>query len=115
MNDHTIPAFEGRPVDATLVKMSGSVPMDDLNDLVLSVDDAVQMTSLFRVVAVHHQMDAKTGNLTRVQVLKPVEAAIQPIDPSDPKDDGIIRAIPYTVGTAVAGALSDVDEDGDDQ
>ena len=33
-----IPAFEGHPVDGTIVRVSGTAPMDDLQDVVLGVD-----------------------------------------------------------------------------
>lgn len=95
MND--IPAFEGRPVDHAVVKMSGTAPLDDLCDIPLSIDDCVQMISMFRVIGVDHKVDEKTGQLVRVQILKPVETALHPLDPSDPSDDGIIRAIPQPV------------------
>lgn len=91
-----IPAFEGRPVDATVVKMSGTVPVDELHDVVLSIDDIVQVRATFRVAAVGHDVD-KDGNLIRVQVLKPVEAELHPFDSSDPTDEGILRAIPHAV------------------
>lgn len=97
MVDGTIPHFEGRPVDATIVKMSGQVPLDEaLSEVVLHMDDAVQLISMFRVVGVHHKVDEKSGQLVRVQVLKPVEAALQPIDQTNPDDEGIVRALPYT-------------------
>lgn len=96
MNER-IPAFEGRPVDHTMVKMVGSAPLDDLDDVVLSIDDCVQMISMFRVVDVNFKVDEKTGLLIRVQTLKPVETALHPLDPQDPTDDGIIRAIPKAV------------------
>ena len=100
MNDGTIPAFEGRPVDSTIVKMSGSVPVAEaLGDVVLGVDDCVQMVSMFRVTGVFHKVDEKSGNLVRVQVLKPVEACLKPIDDTDPNDIGVVRALPYTPST----------------
>lgn len=102
MNDRTIPAFEGRPVDSTVIKVVGSASLDELEGVVLGMDDAVQMLTIYRVTGVDHVVDEKTGNLVRVQKLKAVEAALKPIDPSDPSDDGILRAIPYTVGTVVA-------------
>lgn len=105
-----IPAFEGRPVDSTLVKVTGAIPLDDLNDTVLGVDDCVQMLSMFKVVAVHHQVDDKTGNLRRIQILKPIEMALQPIDPTDPGDDGIVRALPQAVSRFVS---DDDDEEND--
>lgn len=106
MNDATIPAFEGRPVDGTMVKMSGAAPMDEaLDGQVLGMDDMVQLVSMFQVVGVHHKIDPKTGNLIRVQIIKPIEMTLKPIDPSDPNDVGIVRAIPYAIqGTAVANA-----------
>lgn len=99
MNDaKTIPAFEGRPVDGTLVKMSGAAPMDEaLDGVVLGVDDMVQMTCMFKVVGVFHKVDDKTGSLIRVQIVRPVEMDLTPIDPKDPNDDGVIRAIPYAI------------------
>lgn len=97
MVDGTIPHFEGRPVDGIAIKMSGQVPLDEaLSEVVLGMDDAVQLISMFRVVGVYHKTDEKTGNLIRVQILKPVEAALTPIDGTDPNDDGIVRALPYT-------------------
>lgn len=94
---YEIPNFEGRPVDHTVVKVTGSTPLDDLEDVPLGIDDAVQMISVFRVVGVDHSVDPKTGKLIRVQTLKPVEMQLHPLDPSDPTDDGIIRAIPQPV------------------
>lgn len=97
MVEGTIPHFEGRPVDATIVKMSGQVPLDEaLSETVLHMDDAVQLISMFRVVGVQHKVDEKSGQLVRVQILKPVEAALQPIDATNPDDEGIVRALPYT-------------------
>lgn len=101
------PNFEGRPVDHTVVKMSGAAPLDDLCDIALSIDDCVQMISMFRVVGVHHKVDEKTGKLVRVQTLRPVEMALHPLDESDPNDDGIIRALPQ----AVMGQIGARDDD----
>ncbi len=96
MVEGTIPHFEGRPVDGVKIVMSGSVPLDEaLSETVLGMDDAVQLVSMFRVVGVRHDVD-KDGKLIRIQVLKPVEAALAPIDATDPNDDGIVRALPYT-------------------
>lgn len=92
-----IPHFEGRPVDHAQVKVSGTAPMDDLDDVVLSIDDAVQMVSTFRCIDVNFKVDEKTGQLVRIHVLKPVEMALHPFDVNDPSDDGILRAIPRPV------------------
>lgn len=89
-----IPQFEGHPVDNAIVRVRGTAPLDDLIDVVLGVDDVVQMISQYRCVGVYHDVEEKTGLLTRVHMLKPVEMALLPIDPSDPSDDGIIRALP---------------------
>jgi hypothetical protein len=89
-----IPAFEGHPVDASIIRVSGSAPMDDLADVVLGVDDVVQMITQYRCVGVSHAVDEKNGTLTRVHHIKPIEMTLAPIDPSDPEDDGIIRALP---------------------
>lgn len=94
----TIPAFEGHPVEGTIVKVTGSAPLDDLDGQVIGVDDVVQMISQFRCVGVHHRVDEKTGNLIRVQVLRPIEMALAPIDPNDPDDTGIVRALPRPGG-----------------
>lgn len=94
-----IPDFEGRPVDATAIKVSGASPLDDLEDQVLSIDDCVQMISMFKVVGVHHDVDPKTGKLIRVQTLRPIEMNLHPLDPDNPDDDGIIRALPPAVRT----------------
>lgn len=93
-NVNEIPPFEGHPVEATIMKMSGAAPLDELADTVIGVDDVVQMISQFRCIGIDHKVDEKTGHLIRVQLLRPIEFALMPIDPSDPNDDGIIRAMP---------------------
>ena len=95
--NHQIPAFEGHPVDAAIVNVKGTAPLDDLADVVLGVDDVVQMFSQYRCVGVHHEVNDTDGRLTRVHLLKPIEMALAPSDPSDPSDDGIIRALPRPV------------------
>jgi hypothetical protein len=89
-----IPDFEGHPVDATTLKISGTVDGNDLSDVVVSVDDVVQMLSQYKVVGINHRVDPKTGQIVREQTLKIVEVALAPINPSDPNDDGIMRALP---------------------
>lgn len=92
-------------MEAVTVKVAGSAPLDDLGDTVLSVDDRVQLLSIYTVTAVRHEVDSNTGNLTRVQVLKPVEMHLMPFDKTDPNDDGIIRAI--MPGRTVNGGSDD--------
>lgn len=97
MNYDAIPPFEGHPVDGTLVQMSGAAPLEDLDGEVIGVDDVVQMISQFRCVGVHHKIDKNTGKMVRVQILRPVLMALVPIDPNDPNDTGIKRAMPRSV------------------
>lgn len=111
-----IPAFEGRPVDAVVVKMSGAAPVEQaLADTVLGIDDLVQMVVQCRVVKVGHDVD-KDGKLVRTQVVRPVELGLLPFNSSDPDDIGVLRALPMpAVSTAVeadaeAGSASGVDD-----
>jgi hypothetical protein len=88
-----IPMFEGRPVDAAVVRITGSMPTDELPEVIISVDDRVRLVGEYRVVAVRHYVDPKTGGLVREQVLKPLVVNTIPWDPSDPNDDGVIRVL----------------------
>lgn len=106
-----IPSFEGRPVEGVTVKVSGSAPLEDLNDTVLSIDDRVQLVAVYTVTGVHHQVDKATGNLIRVQTIKPAEMHLLPFNENDPNDDGVIRALPQHTSRTV---LADDDEDNDD-
>lgn len=104
-----IPDFEGRHVDAVTVKVSGSVPVEDLTDVILGIDDRVQLLSTWACVKVEHGTD-KDGKLVRVQTLKPQEMNLLPFDEDNPEDNGIVRALP--VGTTT---LADPEADeGDD-
>lgn len=96
MNDEIqrpLPAFEGRVVDAVRVKISGTAPVDELDE-VLSVDDRVLMLAEYRVVGVRHVVDENTGNLVREHVIKPIRMDLHPWDSNDPNDRGIVRALP---------------------
>lgn len=97
MTKEPIPAFEGRPVEGIAVKITGSAPLEDLGDTVLSIDDRVQLVAVYTVTGVDHVVDPKTGNLLRRQTLKPAEMHLLPFDEKDPTDDGVIRAL--TAGT----------------
>lgn len=99
MSNETIPAFEGRPVDHVTVKITGSVPVEDLQDVVIKHDDLVQAVVIFRCTSVNHPTN-KEGLLFREQTLKPVEMVLLPFDENDPNDIGIQRAMPN--GTVVA-------------
>lgn len=111
MNER-IPAFEGIPVEATEVKMSGAAPVqEELEGTVIYYGDLVQMTSHFRCVGVHHREDNKTGKLVRVQVLRPVLMALTPFDPTDPNDTGIMRAQPRQIAGTVTRSIEAGGED----
>lgn len=109
MND-PIPAFEGHAVDATVVKISGSSPLDDLVDTVIGVDDRVQLLATYACVAVHHEID-KNGNLIRVQVLKAQEMALAPFGDDD---EGILR-IPVVHAIASSSSTQAYGDDDDDE
>lgn len=111
MGNEPIPAFEGRPVEAVTVKVSGSAPLEDLSDIVLSIDDRVQLVAVYTVTGVHHQVDKQTGNLVRVQTIKPAEMHLLPFDEKDPNDDGVIRAMPRR---AISQSVTVADDDRDD-
>lgn len=119
--EQDIPNFEGRPVEGVTTKISGA-SIEDL-DLVVSIDDVVQVLSVFKVTSVHHGID-KDGNLIRQQTLRLQEAAAQPYDPKDPTDDGVIRllgkpgrnqvAITGAPAAAFSGAATDVADEGEE-
>lgn len=85
------PSFEGKPVDAVRVVQTASRGAFDGVDTVMSVDDRVLVMAQFVCVGVSHEVDDKTGNLVRVQTLKPVEMILHPWDVNDPEDDGVLR------------------------
>lgn len=87
-----LPLFEGRAVDQSTVAIRGATPMDELDDVVISVDDRVRLVAEYKVVGVRHYVNTD-GDLVREQVLKPLRAQLTPWDPSDPDDDGVIRAL----------------------
>jgi hypothetical protein len=85
------PAFEGKPVDAVRVQASANRSAFDGVDTVMSVDDRVLVMAHYVCVGVSHEVDDKSGNLVRVQTLKPVEMHLHPWDVNDPTDDGVLR------------------------
>ena len=90
----SIPAFEGAPVSTARMKISGRSDIEAADDIVISTDDRVRLVGEYRVTGVRHYVDEKTGDLVREQVLKPLSIQLCPWDPSDPTDDGIVRARP---------------------
>lgn len=89
-----IPTFEGAPVAIARMKISGASAIEATDDVVISTDDRVRLVGEYRVVGVRHTVDDKTGELVREQILKPLTIQLCPWDPTDPQDDGIVRARP---------------------
>ena len=90
-----LPEFEGQAVEGYDWKISGVAPVTPTSIgtvlPMVSVDDRVRMVGEFRVIGVRHHIDKKTGSLVREAVLSPMTLVPCPWDPSDPKDDGVIR------------------------
>lgn len=110
-----IPAFEGRPVDGLTFKIAStaSIELDGL-DSVVSIDDRVQMLSVYVVTDVRHFVN-KDGKLMREHIIKPQAMATFPFDENDPSDDGILRALPSgSVTTTNARSDSDDEDEGGD-
>lgn len=85
-----IPNFEGKDVATTRVVI-GSTATLDFDQVVVRHDDLVRVIVEARVVGIGHQVNPVTGQLERIQRLKPVEAALTPWDPADPTDGGVFR------------------------
>lgn len=88
-----LPAFEGQQVDYSTVKVSGLSSLENVDNVVISTDDRVRLVGEFKVTSVRHFVDGD-GKLVREQVLKPLVVTTCPWDPTDPTDDGIVRARP---------------------
>ncbi len=85
-----IPMFEGQHVSRVAVKISGLSTVDG-EMKPFGIEDRVRLVGEFKCVKVLHEVDPKTGDLVRVQVLTPSEVAPCPWDPTNPHDDGVIR------------------------
>lgn len=90
-DDHTLPAFEGEPVDELRGKMTSTNGLD-VGENAHRLDDAVRLLVTARIQRVDHIIDDRTGRLVRVETFKVVEAV----------------EVPWTL----SGALL-LDEDGD--
>lgn len=90
-----IPQFEGHPVDGAMMKMSGAMLAEGMEDVVVGIDDIVQVVAQFKCVSVVHDVERTTGKLVRVQVLRPVEANLQPFGEGD---QGILRSPVTQIG-----------------
>ena len=83
--------FEGRVVDACVTKISGLTGLEDSGGLVLHTDDRLRLVVEARVTGVNHSVD-KDGKLIRTHSVKVIVADPAPWDPTDPNDDGVLRA-----------------------
>lgn len=83
--------FEGRVVEGTVTKIVGLTGLDDSNGMVLHTDDRLRLVVEARVTGVNHAVD-KDGKLIRTHTVKVIVADPAPWDPSDPDDDGVLRA-----------------------
>lgn len=83
--------FEGLPVKAVEIRISGLSRIETSEPPVFSVDDRVRLVGEFRCIGVRHEVDKKTGDLIRIQVCAPVTVDTTPWDPEDPDDDGVVR------------------------
>jgi hypothetical protein len=89
-----IPDFEGAKVETCNIKVSGQATVDTYDDVIISLDDRVRLVGEYRVVGVRFYVNEKTGETVREQILKPLNLQLCPFDPSDPNDNGIVRARP---------------------
>lgn len=85
-----IPAFEGKPVHATTLKITSTTNLE-CEDQVLHHDDIIRIVVDARVTRVSHDVNEKTGELERVQTAKALDASIVPWNPDDPEDTGVFR------------------------
>lgn len=90
MIEPAVPTFEGKPVDATTLKVAS--PHAGLEiDAVLRMDDIVRVVVEARVSRIDHQVNERTGQLIRHQSAKVISAALIPWNPEDPEDTGVLR------------------------
>ena len=87
----SIPQFEGLPVHQVKAKISGLSAVDAEDLPIFTVDDRVRLIGEFKCIGVRHVAD-KNGDIVREQILTPVIVDVCPFDPSDPNDDGVVRA-----------------------
>lgn len=105
-----VPYFEGHPVAGTAIKMSGAIPMDDLEGAVIGIDDVVQLICQFLCINVTHVVN-KDGELIRTHVLRPVIMVPKSLDPDDDAGDFVLRALPRPVQGTVSHSSDDDEGD----
>lgn len=87
------PEFEKAQVATVATKISGSTVVDSFGESI-SIDDRIRVVGEFKVVKVSHEVQ-KDGSVARVQYVAPCgDLQLVPWDPSDPADQGILRARP---------------------
>lgn len=90
-----VPNFEGHPVEGgTAIKISGAIPMGDLDGVTIYHGDVVQVVAMFRCINVAHPENTK-GELVRTHTLRPIQMELHPFE--EGHDDGIKRALPPVV------------------
>lgn len=90
MSEPEVPMFEGKPVEATRLKVTtagGGLEIDG----VLRMDDIIRVVIEARVSQINHQVNESTGGLIRHQSAKVISAELTPWNPSDPNDTGVLR------------------------
>lgn len=85
--DPEIPAFEGKEVRATKVKLVSSAGME-IDNAVLFMDDIACMKVEMRCIGIAHVVDPQ-GHLVRIQTLKVLDANFVPF--VEGQDVGIFR------------------------
>ncbi len=80
MNAPVLPDFEGNPVEAARVRLSGTTGLD-VGDEVSGIDDTVRLNVLGRVTGIEHRVDKTTGQLVRHHTIAVLEAIQLPTEP----------------------------------
>lgn len=86
-----IPMFEGKPVEATRLKVTTMARSGLDIDAVLHMDDIIHVVVEARVSGVSHQVNEATGSLVRHQTAKVITAQLVPWDLDNPDDQGVLR------------------------
>lgn len=85
-----IPMFEGKPVEATRLKVTSTGQGLEIDE-VLHMDDIIRVVVEARVADIRHQVNERTGDLIRHQSAKVISASLIPWDATNPLDQGIAR------------------------
>ena len=85
-----VPTFEGKPVDATHLKVTTTGAGLEI-DAVLHMDDIIRVVIEARVDDIRHKVNGHTGGLVRFQAAKVISASLVPWDEENPEDRGVLR------------------------